>query len=101
MIRKLQYCVMKWSNKALAKQKGVAVTSVEEVEPAGGSAWQKVNLIQSQGSGDERPRMLRSSLVWTFFCRPAFRSLFSMKNLFHEVTSCTVSVNDMLSVEEG
>ena len=46
-----------------------------------------VNLIQSQGSGDAGPCMLRSLGVWTLFCKPAFLSMASMKNLSCEIIS--------------
>ena len=56
-----------------------------------------MNLIQSQGSGDEGPCTLRGSGVWTLFCRPAFPSMSSVENLSREFKSVT----GMLSVEEG
>lgn len=48
---------------------------------------QNLNLIQSQGSGDEGPCTLRGLGGWTLFCRPAFLSMSSMENLSNEIKS--------------
>lgn len=56
-----------------------------------------MNLIQSQGLGDEGPCTLRGLGVWTLFCRLAFLSMSSVENLSREFKSVT----GMLSVEEG
>ena len=53
----------------------------------GRKAQAKVNLIQRQGSGDEGPCMLGRLGVRTLFYRPAFLSVSSVKNLFHEIIS--------------
>lgn len=62
VLRKVQCSVMKHCNQGLSKAQWQSILPCEEVGILewGGRAWQKVNLAQSPGSGDEGPCLLRS-----------------------------------------